>query len=104
MQYTYLILVALGLVGILLHNLVKIDEINKKSDGNINLGKYWALERFSVAISAIVVFVCVMVSQEIKQLHDIGNWLGLAFVSIGYMAQSILIKFRGKAETFLNDK
>lgn len=104
MQYTYLVLFALGLVGILLHNLVKIDEINKKSDGNINLGKYWALERFSVAISAIVVFVCVMVSQEIKQLHDIGNWLGLAFVSIGYMAQSILIKFRGKAETFLNDK
>lgn len=104
MQYTYIFLFILGLVGILLHNLVKMDEINKKSDGNIQLAKYWAVERFSVAISAIVVGVCVLVSQEIKQLHDIGNWLGLAFVSIGYMAQSILIKFRGKAETFLNDK
>ena len=104
MQYTYIFLFVLGLVGILLHNLVKMDEINKKSDGNIQLAKYWAVERFSVAISAIVVGVCVLISQEIKQLHDIGNWLGLAFVSIGYMAQSILIKFRGKAETFLNDK
>ena len=104
MEYTYIFLFTLGLVGILLHNLVKMDEINKKSDGNIQLGKYWAVERFSVAISAIVVGVCVLVSQEIKQLHDIGNWLGLCFVSIGYMAQSILIKFRGKAETFLNDK
>lgn len=101
MNYTHLVLFGLGLLGILLHNLMKMDEINKKSEGNINLAKYWAIERFAVAVSVIVVVVCVMISQEIKQLHDIGNWLGLAFVSIGYMAQSIVIKVRGKAEKLI---
>lgn len=101
MNYTHLVLFSLGLLGILLHNLMKMDEINKKSEGNINLAKYWAIERFAVAVSVIVVVVCVMISQEIKQLHDIGNWLGLAFVSIGYMAQSIVIKVRGKAEKLI---
>ncbi len=104
MEYTYIFLFTLGLAGVMLHNLVKMDDINKKSDGNIQLGKYWAVERFSIAISAIVVGLCVLVSQEIKQLHDIGNWLGLAFASIGYMAQSLLVKYTGKADKFINDK
>lgn len=104
MQYTHFVLFGLGLLGILLHNLMKMDEINKKQNGNFSFQKYLAVEKFSIAISVIVVVVCDLVSQEIKQLHDVGNWLGLAFVAIGYMAQSILIKYGGKAEKILNDK
>lgn len=101
MEYTHLFLFSLGMLGILLHNLVKIDEINKKANGKINLHKYWDIERFSVFISIILVFICVIISQEIKELRDMGNWMGLGFVSIGYMAQSILIKYNGKAESII---
>jgi hypothetical protein len=104
MNYTFLILFALGLLGVLLHNLMKMDEINKKNGGDFKLGNYIAIEKFSIMISLILVLISVMVSQEIKQLHDIGNWLGLSFVAIGYMSQSIIVKFSGKAEKILNDK
>lgn len=104
MQYTHFVLFGLGLMGILLHNLMKMDEINKKQNGNFSFHKYLAVEKFSIAISVIVVVVCDLVSQEIKQLHDVGNWLGLFFVAIGYMSQSILIKYGSKAEKILNDK
>lgn len=104
MNYTFIILFSLGLLGVLLHNLMKMDEINKKSNGAFNFGQYIKIERFSILISLILVLVSVMVSQEIKQLHDIGNWLGLSFVAIGYMSQSILVKYSGKAEKILNDK
>lgn len=104
MNYTLLFLFALGALGILLHNLMKMDDLNKKANGNFNFGQYIAIEKFSIMISLIFVIICVMVSQEIKKLHDIGNWLGLSFVAIGYMSQSIIVKFSGKAEKILNDK
>lgn len=104
MNYTPLFLFALGLLGILMHNLIKMDELNRKNNGEFNFSKYLKVERFSIAVSAILVIVCVMVSREIKQFEQIGNWLGLGFVAIGYMAQSIIVKFSGKAEKYINEK
>jgi hypothetical protein len=65
--------------------------------------QYLKLERFSIAVSICFGIVCVIASQEIKQLEQVGKWLGLAFVAIGYMAQSIIIKFGGKAEKFIDN-
>jgi hypothetical protein len=104
MNYTLPVLMLMGCFGILLHNLVKMDEINKKSNGEFKFGPYLKLERFSIAISICVVIICVIASQEIERLHDAGKWLGLSFVAIGFMAQSILIKYMGKAEKVINDK
>ena len=98
MEYTPLVLAALGLGGILLHNLMKMDEINKKMGGKFSLHEYLAIERFSIILSAVLVGVCVTISQEVKQLEAVGKWLGLAFVAIGYMSQSIILKFSSKAE------
>ena len=99
MSYTTLILFAVGCVGVLLHNLVKIDEINKNPKlGNFNLGTYWGREWASVLISVIFVAVCAFLQEEIKQLHEAGNWLGFGFLALGYMAQSVLIKLMGKAQ------
>jgi hypothetical protein len=103
MNYTPLVLLALNMFGILIHNLMKMDEINKKSNGNFKLMQYLKLERFSIAVSICFGIVCVIASQEIKQLEQVGKWLGLAFVAIGYMAQSIIIKFGGKAEKFIDN-
>jgi hypothetical protein len=105
MIYTPFILFGLGLFGIIIHNLVKMNEINKQHEGNFNYRKYIALEKFSIALSICVVVVCVIIRTEIKQLENAGNWLGVAFVTVGYMAQSIIIAFMGKAQKIIdNDK
>lgn len=104
MNYTLLVLAALGLFGILLHNLVKLNDINRKNKGEINLANYFKIERFSIAISVCVVLVALMVRAEIKELQIAGKWLGLSFFAIGYMSQSLLVKFMGKAEKIVNEK
>lgn len=104
MDYTLLTLSALGLFGILIHNLVKLNSINREQKGEINIFKYWKIERFSIILSVCVVAVCLLARTEINQLESIGNWLGLAFVAIGYMAQSIVVSFSNKAQKFIDDK
>lgn len=104
MDYTLVTLAALGLFGILIHNLVKLNSLNREQKGEINIFKYWKIERFSIILSVCVVAVCLLVRTEIKQLESVGNWLGLAFVAIGYMAQSIVVSFSNKAQQFIESK
>lgn len=103
MNYTVVTLGALGVMGIILHNLIKLNDINRANDGNINILKYWRLERFTIMISFIVVIVALIARTEIKALEQVGKWLGLAFVAIGYMAQSIVVKFMGKAQKYVDN-
>lgn len=104
MNYSVYILFGLGLLGILLHNLTKLDSLNRQGNGSVNLAKYWAVERFSIIISVIVITCCVIASQEIAQLKIAGNYLGLGFVSLGYLAQSILVKFMGNAQNIIDNE
>ena len=97
MNYTNFMLFGLGLLGVLLHNLIELNKVNRATKGNIKIGEYFKLEIFSIFISVIVVFVGVLVKHEIQQLEQIGGWLGVAFVAIGYMGQSLLIFVMGKA-------
>lgn len=96
-NYTPIVLFLLGVLGVLLHNLVELNKLNKAQKGDLKIKDYLKLEIFSIAISLIVVLCAVITSQEIKQMHDAGKWLGLAFVCIGYMGQSLLIFVMGKA-------
>jgi hypothetical protein len=102
MNYTNVALFALGILGIFIHNLLKMDDINRKENGEFKLWPYLKIEKFSIILSVITVVVCILVKQEIKQLEAVGKWLGVAFVAIGYMAQSIIVKYAGKAETYIN--
>jgi O-antigen/teichoic acid export membrane protein len=102
MEYTTLVLAALGLFGILIHNLVKLNELNRKNEGELNFSNYLKLERFSIAISICVVIIALIVKTEIKQLEMAGQWLGLSFVAIGYMAQSIVVAIMGRAQNFID--
>lgn len=104
MNYTTVTLAVLGLFGIVIHNLVKLNSLNRENKGEINIFKYWKLERFSIILSVCVVAVCLIARQEVKQLESVGKWLGLAFVAIGYMAQSIVVSFSGKAQKFIEGK
>lgn len=104
MTYTIWILAAFGVAGILLHNLIKLNDINRANDGTVNLLKYWKLERFTIMISAIVVALALVARNEITQLEQVGKWLGLGFTALGYMAQSIVVKYMGKAQKYVDDK
>lgn len=97
MTYTHLTLFFLGVLGILLHNLKDLSALNKAADGNVNLLKYFKLERFTVLTNILVVVACCFISQEISQLQAVGNWLGAGFIAIGYMGQSLMVFFIGKA-------
>lgn len=98
MEYTPILLGGMGILGVVLQSLVKMDSLNKQANGEFKLWPYLKIERFSILISLIVVLCCTLASQEIEQLKLAGNWLGLGFVGIGYLAQSILIKAMGKAQ------
>ena len=103
MEYTTLILFSLCLLGILIHTLMKINGINKRTNGNFKFGAFIRMEWPSLFISVCVGVVALIARQEVVQLKQVGNYLGLAFVAIGYMSQSIVYHFAGKAEKLLKD-
>jgi len=102
MNYTNAVLILLGMLGVLLHNLIEMNKLNRASQGNIKIGQYLKIERFTILISAIVVIIAVIVKQEIGQLEAVGKWLGVAFIAIGYMGQSLLIFTMGKASKVID--
>ena len=101
-QYNDLILFAFGVGGILIHNLTKIYEL--KRAGTFVGVKYFAMEWPAIAISLILVVLAIFGKREVSQLEQAGKWLGFAFVTIGYMGQSLLVKYMGKAEKIVNDQ
>lgn len=104
MNYTNATLLLLGFIGILLHNLIALNKLNKKNKGNYSLIKYIKMESYTIAISAICVCLALICKTEIVQLEVAGKWLGFAFVTIGYTGQSIVIFLIGKATSIIKDK
>ena len=104
MNYTNVMLFALGLLGVLLHNLIELNKLNRSRAGNIKIMEYLKIEQFTIYISIIVVGVAIIVKQEVTQLEAVGKWLGLAFVAIGYMGQSLLIFTMGKASKVIDNE
>ena len=102
MNYNDITLFGLGLSGVLLHSLIKINKLNKTS--KFSYREYFSNEWVTMAISTIVSIVCIICKHEVMQLEQAGRWLGLAFVAIGYMGQSILVTVMGKAEKILKTK
>jgi len=97
MTYTPLILGLLGIVGILFHNLIQLAKINKATNGNANLPKYWKLEKYTIMIAILMVGVAIVILNELSQIEYFANWKGLGFIAIGYMGQSLLVFAMGKA-------
>ena len=103
MNYTNITLFGLGMLGILLHNLVELNKINRDPNTkNFTIKSYFKTEAYSIVISLIVCFVALLVKHEITQLEQVGKWLGLAFMAIGYMGQSLLIFVMGKANKIVD--
>jgi len=88
----------MGFAGVVLHLLMKMDDVNKQSPGKINFKSFLVMEWIPTLISIIVVSVLIPFSQKIATIQQIGDWAGLAYIAIGYMGQSILYKFMKKAD------
>lgn len=102
MNYTNITLFLLGLIGVVLHNLVELNKLNRSSKGRLQLKAYLKIESYSIAISILLLFVALLIKHEITQLEAAGKWLGLAFMTIGYMGQSLLIFAMGKANKVID--
>jgi hypothetical protein len=103
--YTKFVLFILGLAGILLHHLTKMDEINRRGNGTLNFKSYFMLERFSFVISLITVSLAsYLLDRELSVYLATIGWFKYLFgsfmVVVGYMGQSLLVKYMGKAGDF----
>ena len=108
MNYTPFALFIIGLVGVLFHNLIELNKLNRAQKGNFSIRDYFKLEIFTILISILMAAVSAYLSADIKQLKVIteseygGLMVGGAFIAIGYMGQSILVAAMGKANKFVN--
>lgn len=103
-EYTPFVLFTLGLAGIFLHNMVQLNKINKRTKGNANIGFYLKMEAYSIIIAVVLVAISIIVAQEIQSLYNAGMKIGLSFIAIGYMGQSLLVAWMGRAESVLTNK
>lgn len=97
MTYTPFILGLLGIGGILFHNLVQLAKINKATNGNASLPKYWKLEKYAILIAMLMVGTAIVIIEELSNIEYFANWKGIGFIAIGYMGQSLLVFVMGKA-------
>ena len=98
MNYTLITLALLGLFGIFIHNLKNLNALNKKSDGELNLGKYLKLEIYAILLSICVVAVALIAQQEIKQLEAVGKWFAVQVGCgrrIGCRLGCVFVKLQG---------
>jgi uncharacterized membrane protein len=101
MNYNDITLFAFGMGGVLVHNLMKIQELKKTNQFKAHT--YFGMEWPSICISLILVLLAIAGKHEVAKLENAGVWLGGSFIAIGYMGQSLFIKLMGRANKFLNN-
>lgn len=102
MELTTLNLFALGIAGILIHVLVDVNKINHSPDKNVTYKDYFKIEWAAICMAVILVGISVVVKSEIAELENAGNWLGIGFAGIGFMANSVITGFQNKAQKFID--
>jgi hypothetical protein len=101
MNYNDLILLGCGVGGVLVHNLMKIQDLKK---ANKFIGRtYFGMEWPSIATSVIIVLIALVCKHQIAELENAGKWLAASFATIGYSGQSIFLKFIGRANKIMGD-
>lgn len=89
-------LIAMGMIGVLVHNLTELDK-RKKSGKRFNIIAYYQLQWASVVLSIILVIGAVIAKDEIKSLKAgslvMGDYFAIFMAVWGYSGQSIFLKF-----------
>jgi hypothetical protein len=108
MNYTPIAYFIISVFGVLTHNLVEMNKLNRAQQGNFSLKDYIKMERFSILISLVMAGLSSFASTEIKELDLIKKYNLFAFGSciffflMGFFGQSILIFMTGKANKLVN--
>ena len=63
-----------GILGIMVHTLMKINNINRRTKGKVNLKEFFAVEWPSIWISVSIVVVALIAREEIQKLKVVGNY------------------------------
>lgn len=98
----HLFFIALGLGGMMLHLLMDIRRLVKNQNGVVDYKKYFRVAWVDFAISIVVIVLADMAKSEIRQLQYADKYLALGFISLGYMADSILASWMGRVEKYIN--
>lgn len=88
MNYTAITLFFAGLLGLVAHAFKKTDERNKAQEPKYSILNYCKDNINGMLMCVICLMVCVYYKDEVKQLKDAGNWLGLGFFALGYSGDS----------------
>ena len=102
-MYSDITLSLLGVLGIAIHCLVKIQQL-KKDGKPISLSAYIDAEWATMALSICAITIVLICKREIPELEAAGNYLGLGFVSVGYFGQSILVFLLGRVGKVIGAK
>ena len=104
-MYTFLTLLGLVLSGILLNNVINMYNINRNpKKGNFSLKTYMATEWLTILISVMIGTLACFLRKEIITIPYIKDYIGITYVTIGYLGQYLLIAFMGKAKKTIDDK
>lgn len=104
-MYSFYALLGLVLSGILLHNVINMNILNNNpKKGNFNLKTYWAKEWLTILISVMIGLVACFLRKEIEKIPYVSEYMGIAYFTIGYLGQYVLIRAMGKAKKVINDK
>ena len=104
MEYTKIVLFLLKAFGIVLHNLIKLDGINRQKQReykSVEILAHGTVQYYHFGDRGLV---CLIPKQEVKQLQQVGNWkLGLAFVAIILWRKSIVVSLWVRLRKIIND-
>ena len=99
MNITNLTLFGFGILGVLLHNLVEINKLNKDPNKqNFTISSYLKTEWAAISISVLLVCGMILGKTYVEKLEQLKEWLGVVVFTAGYMGQSLLIAIMGKAQ------
>ena len=104
-MYSFFGLLGLALSGILLHNVIDIYNINKDpAKGNFSLKSYWKTEWATILISLMISILACFLRAELAKVPYVKDYVGFAYVAIGYLGQVFFIALMGKAKKVIDDK
>lgn len=99
-----MLLATMGFLGVLAQAFKKMNELNRRNNGDFSFNQYLKIERFSLGMSLIVVVASVLFIYMVPELQKAGKWLVGGQFSIGWFGQSGLEFLMGQAKKHIGVK
>jgi len=97
-----ILLMICGMLGILAHNLVEVTKLNRADSVNFKLIGYMKTEWPAILLNLVILVIALIAKSSIAKMEAISDYLFLGYFAIGYMGQSLLVFFIGKAQKVID--